>query len=169
MLRLLGIVFSGLIVASVIVPWVSGPQIGTWAPFDVVKNVDFSRMQPDQIKNFFSTPINGDPINATPWAIAAFAVSFPLAALFMLIGLMGYFSKPMGLFLGIIPLAVAGFAYYAATRVNQFTPNGFDIVSTFGQMVKTHQIAVGWGMIMYFAAATLLVLTALFASSRAGR
>ena len=119
MLRLFGIVFSGLIVASVAVPWLSGPQIGTWAPLDLLKNVDFSRIQPDQIKDFFSTPINGDPINATPWAIAAFALSFPLAALFTLIGLMGYFSKAMGLLLGIIPIAVAGFAFYAVNRVTQ--------------------------------------------------
>jgi hypothetical protein len=166
MLRLVGIVFSGLIVASIVIPWVTGPQIGVWAPIDLLKSVDFSKLDPSQIKSFLSTPLNGDPVNAMPWAILAFAVSFPLAALFALIGLLGYFSKPMGLFLGAIPVALGCFAYYAIDRATQTAPDGLDSVNIVSQMMQTRQITIAWGLPIYLGSAALLFLTALFTSPR---
>ena len=73
----------------------------------------------------------------------------------------------MGLLLGLLPIAVAGFDYYAANRVNQTVPSGgSDIVNLLNQMIKTNQLTFGWGLPAYLGSAALLFLTALFAPGR---
>lgn len=168
MLRLMGVVLSGLIVASVAIPWVSGPQIGDLSLFDMVKGTDLSRINLQSVKQALSSPLNGDPMNAAPWAMAAFAVSFPLAALFALFGLLGYYSKPMALLLGVIPLGVAGFAFYAGKRLTGIFPTGFgaDALSSLGQAFTQNGNTIGWGVPLYFGSAALLFLTAIFSSGR---
>lgn len=162
MLRVLGIGCSALIVASVALPWASGPQIGIWSPFDLVKNAHFSHIDLSQIKDFLSSPLNGDPVNATPWAVLAFAISFPLAAIFAFLGVFGYFSKAMGLFLGAVPMAIAAFTYYALRRATAAAPAGFDMISAAREVMQTHHVAFGWGLPAYLGSAVLLFLTAVF-------
>ena len=168
MLRLTGILFSALIVASVAIPWVSGPKIGDLTLLNLLNGIDPSSIKMADIKQALSTPINGDPMNAAPWAIAAFALSFPLAALFAVLGLLGYFSKPMALLLGILPLGAAGFAFYAAKRLKDVYPvgSGADAVAKFSAAFNQQGYTVGYGPQIYLGSAVLLMLTGLFVANR---
>ena len=167
MLRLIGIVFSALIAASVAIPWVSGPQIGDLTLLNLMKGIDPSSLKLADLKQALSTPINGDPMNAAPWAMFAFALSFPLAALFALLGLLGYYSKPMALLLGILPLGAAGFAHYAANRLKDTFPvgGGADAISRLAAAFSQQGNTVGYGPQIYIGSAVLLLLTGLFVSN----
>ena len=168
MLRLIGILFSALIVASIAIPWVSGPQIGDLTLLNLLKGVDPSSIKIADIRQALSTPINGDPMNAAPWAMAAFALSFPVAALFALVGLLGYFSKPMALLLGVLPLGAAGFAFYAANRLNDAFPagSGADAVARLSEAFTRQGNTIGYGPQIYLGSAVLLLLTGLFMANR---
>ena len=167
MFRWIGILLSGAIVVSIALPWVVGPTTGEVTLLDMTKNFDLSRIDMRFVKEALSHPINSNPASAAPWAIAAFAVSFPLAGLFALFGLLGYFSKPMAVLLGVLPLGAAAFTFYLRTRLNSTfaTVGNNDALTTFVNGLSRQGITYGIGLPLYLCAAVLLLLSAFFVSN----
>jgi hypothetical protein len=168
-MRLLGFLFSAVIVGSIVLPWVDSPDYGTWSLLDGARA--FVDANPDvrefgDLADIPNPAPDVDPYNTIMWAAIAFAVSFPLAALFGLIGLFGYYSKPMGLLLGGIPVGLIGYAAYGAYRAR--AEGVFDqLPADLWQQLSTQaQAHLGLGGPAYLIAGVLLFLTAIFAPSR---
>jgi hypothetical protein len=168
-MRWLGVLLSVIMVGSVALPWVDSPQYGTAFLQDAIPAIvdvgtrinDFGDLValPSPVPEF-------DPDNTLKWAIIAFILSFPLAALFALIGLLGYYSKPMAVLLGGIPVGLAAYAGYVAYRARD---NGLldtlppDIVAQLWTEAQTH---LGLGLPAYLGAGALLFLAGIFGPAR---
>ncbi len=168
-MRWLGFLFSAVILGSFALPWVDSPDYGTWSLLDGVRaladaNPDLRNF--DDLSNLPNPASDIDPSNTILWAAIAFAVSFPLAALFGLIGLFGYYSKLMGFVLGAIPVGLLAYAAYGAYRAR--AAGAFDQLppDLWQQLSTQAQAHLGLGAPAYFGAGVLLFLTAIFAPSR---
>jgi hypothetical protein len=168
-MRWLGFLLSALIVGSFALPWVDSPQYGTWSLLDGVRAIADANPNIDTLGDLADVPSPApdiDPGNTLLWAAAAFGLSFPLAALFALIGLLGYFSKPMAFILGAIPVGLAAYAGYGVYRARE---NGFldtlppDILDQLTTQAQTH---LGLGLPAYFGAGAVLFLAGIFGPSR---
>lgn len=171
-MRWLGFLFSVVMVGSFVLPWLDSPQFGTYSLLDGARqiiNANPGITDISDIPDFSDLPNAApdvDPYNSAAIAALAFAVSFPMAALFALIGLLGYYGKWMGLLLGGIPVGLIGYAGYAAYRargegyLDQLPPD-------LGQQLLTQaQTHLGLGGPAYLIAGILLFFTAVFAPSR---
>jgi hypothetical protein len=171
-MRWLGFLFSAIIAGSFALPWIDSPVYGSYSLLDGARQMidanpniaDISDL-PDLSELPNAAP-DVDPNNTLAFAAIAFAVSFPLAALFALIGLLGYYGKWMGVLLGGIPVGLIGYAGYAAFRaraegfLDQLPP---DAAQQFLTQAQTH---LGLGGPAYLIAGVLLFFTAIFAPSR---
>jgi hypothetical protein len=168
-MRWLGFLLSALILGSFALPWVDSPEYGTWSLLDGVRAIADANPgieNLDDLAEIPNPPPEFDPGQSIRWAVLAFILSFPLAALFALIGLLGYFSKPMALLLGGIPVGLLGYAAYGVLRARE---NGFldtlppDTLQQFASIAQTH---LGLGAPAYFGAGALLWLAGIFGPRR---
>jgi hypothetical protein len=168
-MRWLGVLFSAIMLGSFVLPWVDSPTYGTFSLLDGARQI--AEANPNirdlnDLADIARPSVELDATNPLMWAAIAFAVSFPLAALFALIGLLGYYGKGMGIVLGGIPVALAVYGGYAAYRaradgfLDQLPPDLWQQLST---QAQTH---LGVGGPAYLIAGVLLFLTAIFAPSR---
>ncbi len=168
-MRWLGVLFSVVMVGSFALPWVDSPTYGTYSLLDGLRQIIDANPGISDIRDFSDLPNAApdvDPYNTAAIAALAFALSFPLAALFALIGLLGYYGKWMGTLLGGIPVGLIAYAGYAAYRARA---EGFldQLPSDLGpQLLQQAQAHLGLGGPAYLIAGVLLFLTAIFAPAR---
>jgi hypothetical protein len=168
-MRWLGFLFSAVIAGSVVLPWVDSATYGTYSLLDGARQMIDASPNLTDIRDLSDLPNvapDVDPYNTVAIAAIAFALSFPLAALFALIGLLGYYGKWMGTLLGGIPVGLIAYAGYAAYRARA---EGFldQLPSDLGNQLLTQaQTHLGLGGPAYLIAGVLLFLTAIFAPSR---
>jgi hypothetical protein len=168
-MRWLGVLFSAVIAGSFALPWVDSPVYGTYSLLDGARLMLDANPDITDIRDLSDLPNAApdvDPNNTAAIAAIAFAISFPLAALFALIGLLGYYGKWMGTLLGGIPVGLIAYTAYAAYRaraegfLDQLPP---DLAQ---QLLGQAQAHLGLGAPAYLIAGVLLFLTAIFAPSR---
>lgn len=168
-MRWLGFLFSAIMAGSFALPWVDSPVYGTYSLLDGARQMMEVAVDLSDVRDLSELPNAApdlDPGNTAAIAVIAFLVSFPLAGLFALIGLLGYYGKWMGILLGGIPVGLIGYAGYAAYRaqaagfLDQLPP---DVVQQVQAQAQAH---LGLGAPAYLIAGVLLFLTAIFAPSR---
>lgn len=168
-MRGIGFLLSALMAGSAALPWIDNQSMGSWSLLDGVKalleaNRDLSFTE---ILENLPNPVPGvDSDSATTLSIAAFAISFPLAAAFALAGLLGYYTKLMAFVLGGIPVGLVAYAGVAVFRLQnngiiQQLPADF-----FERVVAEAQANLGAGLPTYLFAGALLFLAGLFGPSR---
>jgi hypothetical protein len=168
-MRWIGFLLSVVMAGSFALPWVDSPQYGTAFLRDGIPAIVDVGTRINDFGDLAALPSPApefDPDNTLKWAVIAFILSFPLAALFALTGLLGYYSKPMALLLGGIPAGLAAYAGYAVYRARG---NGLpdplppDILS---QLLTEAQTHLGLGLPVYLGAGALLFLAGIFGPSR---
>lgn len=175
-MRWIGFVLSAVMAISFVLPWVDSPAVGTWSLYDglnyiveATPDVDaWDRLADvwDRLENMPNPAPGVFPEATVKWAIAAFALSFPLAALFAVIGFFGYYSKPMAFLLGGIPVGLAAYAAVGLFRIREQglldgLPDNFS-----DELFTQAQANLGAGMGTYFGAGLFLFLAAVFGPSR---
>ncbi len=168
-MRWLGFLLSAVMAGSFALAWVDSPLYGTASLQDATLALLDAAQGINDLDDLVALPSPApayDPGNTLKWAIIAFALSFPLAALFALIGLLGYYSKAMAVLLGGIPVGLAAYVGYGVYRARG---NGLldalppDILTRLSSEAQAH---LGLGLPAYLGAGTLLFLAGIFGPSR---
>lgn len=165
-MRFLGIFFSIVIAVSAAFPWVDSPQIGSWSLVDVAIRVADGEYPIEDVVADITPPQSIDPNRTFLIALVAFALSFPLAVLFSVIGILNYYSKFMGVFLGGIPICLMLYVGYGIYELGGEGGNlglQSDLVRQTINLAMEH---IGIGLPTYGVGGLLLFMSAVFAPAR---
>lgn len=138
-------------VASFFLPWLAGAIGSGTAPWDTFKTLDRSQIE--------------DLLSNLPPSAMAFLASFALAALLVLLGLMGAAPRLIAIVTGAIPVGLAVWALYNASQPGG--ASGLPIPQgDFSQVIEQLVEVAGIGAWAWFGGGALLLLLGLFAPSR---
>jgi hypothetical protein len=152
--RPLALIAAAAMAGSFFLPWLPSPLGADLVPWDAFQGLDSA-----QIQDFvFSLPPEG----------MAFLASFVLAALLVLLGLMGASPRLLIFVTGAIPVGMVGWALYLA--VNRGNAFGLPVSST-DVMQIAQELAgqLGIGAWAWIGGGALLFLIGLFAPAPAAK
>ena len=149
--RPFALIAAAAMVGGFFLPWMSGPTGASLVPFDAVKGLNSTQLQ--------------DMLTSLPPEGMAFFASFALAALLVLLAIMGFAPRLLTFVTGGIPMGFLGWGYYKVTQTGSFmgTPaSGTDMSQLFQQL--TDMLGVGaWA---WLGGGAMLLLMGLFSTSR---
>lgn len=147
--RPLVLICAALMLGSFFLPWISSPLGGDIVPWDAVKGLDST-----QIKDMLT--------NLPPEGMAFFG-SFALAALLVLLGLMGASPRLIVFLTGALPVGLVAWAVYSA--MDQGNAMGVPVTSgDVMQVVQELSRVIGAGAWAWVGSGALLFLMGLFGS-----
>ena len=148
--RPLALVCAALMLGSLFLPWMSGP-FGGMVPWDAIKE-----LQADRI---------GDMLGDLPPEGMAFVASFVLAAVMVLLGLMGSAPRILALLTGGIPVGLVGWGIFQAMQsggTSGLPVSGDDIA----QVLQELSQLIGIGAWAWLGGGFVLLVMGLFFPSR---
>lgn len=149
--RPLVLISAAAMVGSFFLPWLAGPLGSSSTPWDT-----FKTLEPSQIQDLLT--------NLPPEGMAFFA-SFVLAALLVLLGIMGFAPRLITFVTGAIPMGFLGWGYYELTKSGSFM--GTPLSSTdLSDLVRQLTEFLGIGAWAWLGGGAMLLLLGLFGSSR---
>lgn len=149
--RPLVVIAAAAMVGSIFLPWFASPLGGDLVPWDAMKGLDNA-----QIKDMLT--------NLPPEGMAFFG-SFALAALLVLLGLMGASPRPIVFLTGAMPVGLVAWAVYSA--INQGNAMGLPVSGNdLAQVAQEISRMLGVGAWAWIGGGALLFLMGLFGGGR---
>lgn len=149
--RSLALLCAAAMLASLFMPWMTTPLGENLVPVKALQDLD--GRQVEQLLG-----------NAPP-EVWVFVGSFALAALFLLLGVMGAASRALAILTGAAPVGLVAWAMLSATqkaRASGLPFSGDDLSELFQQAVRF----LGFGAWAWIGGATVLLLLGLFDPGR---
>lgn len=150
--RPLTLLCAALMLGSIFLPWFSGPLGKGTVPWDMLQQLD--RAQIEQM------------LSDLPPEGVAFVTSFVLAAILVLLGLMGSAPRLLALLTGGIVVGLVGWGAYSATQAASTSslpiPGGDDI----WQVLQNLPQILGIGAWAWLGGGMVLLLLGLFSPGR---
>lgn len=154
-MRALAILAAAAMVISLFLPWLSQPVMGSsFAPWEMLKNQELS------LEGLQRT------IDTLPVEMLLVLATFPLAALFLVLAVLGLPSRLLALITGAIPVGMVGYAVLRARDGLASSgiplPNTGDLQQIFTEASKL----LGSGAWAWGGGALVLLLTGLIGFAR---
>ena len=129
--------------------------------------MDWSSSDLNRFKDLIDLVTSSRPeLTGFVWAATALAISFPLAALFLLIGLLGYYGKLMGIVLGGIPVGILSYLVYVLSQLSDLNGVPLDLESVINALSEALQQTSAYGIPIYAGAGMSLFLLSLLDPGR---
>lgn len=149
--RPLALLCSAAILASIFLPWFTTALGGALVPWDIVRPLNAEQMQ--------------EAVRSAPPEVMVFLGSFALAALFLLLALIGQESKLLAFLTGAIPAGLVAWVVLSAS--NRVELSGLPIRSgDLSQLLEQATEVLGPGAWAWGGGAALLLLLGLFDPGR---
>ena len=158
-MRILAILAAAAMVASLFLPWMSLAPLapGGLVPWDLVKEIDLSM---DGLRQLTAT---------LPWQALLLLATFPLAALFLLLALVGLPVRLLAIVAGGIPIAAIAYAIWDAYSDAQSAAAVLGVEVPTGDLVGVLRSAtehLSFGAWAWGVGAIILFLTGLIGYGR---
>lgn len=150
--RLLALLAAVAVVASLFMPWFVGPFGTAFVPGDALSTLDAR-----QFERMASNP--------PPIEVIVFMASFPLAALFALLALIGREGRLLAIVTGALPVGLA--VYAVVTDMRKLEATGLQISHRdMGEILARLSEVLGPGLYAWLGGAAVLLVLGLFDPGR---
>lgn len=149
-MRALSLLAAAAMVVSLFLPWISAAGLGvSFVPFDLVRG-----LEPDvqAVQEF---------VTSAPPLLLAFLASFVLAALFVLLSVLGLPSRLLALLGGGIAVGTLGYGFWQAREGALSTGLPVPTTNDLSEIAQAAMDVMGLGAWAWVAGAVLLLLAGL--------
>jgi hypothetical protein len=151
--RPLPMLSAAAMLASLFLPWLAGPLGKETVPWNALKSLDGTQL--------------GDIASNLPPEGMAFVASFVLAAILLLLGLMGSTPRLISLITGAIPVGLVAWGLYSVSQ--QGSAAGLPISGgSLSDMLQEMSNLLGPGAWAWLGGGTMLLALGLFSPGRRG-